>query len=53
MNHSGRNTEQGDCITQVTANDGVPRNFVIYICRVYVFFDLELQFISFFKKDKI
>lgn len=43
MNHSGCNTEQGDCITQVTANDGVPRNFVAYICRVYVFFDLELH----------
>ena len=43
MNHSGCNTEQGDWITQVTANDGVPRNFVTYICRVYVFFDLELH----------
>ena len=36
MNHSDCNTEQGDCITQVTTNDGVPRNFVTYICRVSV-----------------
>ena len=43
MNHSGCNMEQGDSITQVTANDGVPRNFVTYICRVYVFFYLELH----------
>ena len=42
MNHSGCNMEQGDSITQVTANDGVPRDFVTYICRVYVFF-LELH----------
>lgn len=35
--------EQGDCITQETTNDGVPGNFVTYICRVNVFFDLELH----------
>ena len=44
MNHSGCNTEQGDCITlEVTTNDGVPENFVTYICRVYESFDLELH----------
>ena len=52
MNHSGRNMEQGDSITQVTANDGVPRTFVTYICRVYVFFDLELHSSPSLKKIK-
>ena len=28
---------------KVTANDGVPGNVVTYICKVYVFFDLELH----------
>ena len=54
MNHSGCNKEHGDCITQVTTNDGVPRNSVTYICRVYmyVFFDLELHSSSSLEKIK-